>query len=233
MEEKNQDKEFDIYTTIEEDKMRFFKLMNMLINDLITDINLEQKCLNSNYILIDKVKFNNKEELIDFICDFNGCEVKFLCKNINRLTGKNLGGYCATKKKNLDDLFMFVEIYHNIDIKIIKEQDCKNNSKIIHKGELNDNELLKKYKQHCSNAKQRGFRNYLTFQDYKKICLKPCYECGVDFSGGVDREKSHTGYEKKNCQPCCSFCNSLKSSFPDDAFHSQILRISLYQDSKN
>ena len=209
--------------------MKFFTLINKLLNDLITDINLEQNSLNINHINIKKVRFDDKEQLIDFICDLNGCEVKFICKNINRLTGKKLGGHCATKRKNLDDLFTFIEVYYSMDVKIIKTQDCKNNNKLIHKGELNDIELLKKYKTHCSNSKQRGYRNYLTLNDYKKICVKSCYECGVEFSGGVDRVKSNIGYQKKNCQPCCAFCNSLKSSFPDNAFHSQIMKIGLYK----
>ena len=49
--------------------------------------------------------------------------------------------------------------------------------------------------------------------------------CKEENSGGVDREKSHIDYTKENSKPCCSVCNSIKSSFTDDTFTKKIHKI--------
>ena len=78
-------------------------------------------------------------------------------------------------------------------------------------------DYIKKYKQHCNNAKQRGMRNSLTYEQYKTLCMMSCYLCKVNH-GGVDRKDSELDYQLDNSEPCCSLCNSMKSSFDDELF---------------
>jgi hypothetical protein len=39
---------------------------------------------------------------------------------------------------------------------------------------------------------------------------KPCFYCGEDAHGGVDRKNNSLGYDPGNAVPCCRWCNFIK-----------------------
>lgn len=79
-------------------------------------------------------------------------------------------------------------------------------------------------------------RNYvfeLSPEQYKELCLQPCYYCGAPpspvFGGlvanGVDRFDNTKGYIADNCVPCCPRCNEMKMTASYTDWIAQMERI--------
>lgn len=100
------------------------------------------------------------------------------------------------------------------------------------------------YEQYQSGAKTRNIEFNLSKEEYIEIVKKDCFYCGdpapikqphrgknyyvgvpVPYNG-IDRIDSKKGYEKKNCVPCCSKCNYMKSDLDLSSFTDHILKIS-------
>lgn len=193
--------------------------LNKIVNDLIDIDNLEKSSYLKNYEKTENIKFDKKEDIINYLKDkrYLCCNIKYIDYQLNNIYKVNLPGYSSKKDKCLRELIKFIkqEEHTYSTNKKIK----KTNMKEIKKVKV---DYLKKYKQHITNARQRGIRNYLTFQDFKELLNKPCYLCkGLD-NIGVDREESSLCYIKDNCKSCCSFCNSIKSSFTNSMFIDRI-----------
>jgi len=87
------------------------------------------------------------------------------------------------------------------------------------------------YGKYKHTAKARNITFQLTFDEFLKLVLAPCYLCGsvklgrTSYSSdskkgadtptfkhnGIDRVNSTKGYVKKNVKPCCWKCNRMKS----------------------
>lgn len=107
------------------------------------------------------------------------------------------------------------------------------------------------------NAKKRNLDFHLSFAQFKDICEKNCYYCGVfprkfnKYLGipgkehlierswilvnGIDRIDSSKGYNLINCDPCCSRCNEAKMDMPRDQFKAWIKKtyLHLFQKESN
>lgn len=75
-------------------------------------------------------------------------------------------------------------------------------------------------------ARRRKLDVELSQDQVETIFCEPCYICGTENSGGVDREDSNIGYTAQNCRPCCSTCNYLKKDGTLRALHIKIMSIS-------
>ncbi len=69
-----------------------------------------------------------------------------------------------------------------------------------------------------SQAKRRGIKYLLSFEEYAKLADLPCHYCDGRFaktvSGvGLDRLDSSLPYSKDNVVACCGICNKIKSDF--------------------
>jgi hypothetical protein len=84
------------------------------------------------------------------------------------------------------------------------------------------------FKAYQRNAKRKRISFSLTLEEFQKLTEASCTFCGLQPSNGVDRKDSRCGYYIENSQPCCKFCNRLKSDFLQPVWLSQILRISDY-----
>lgn len=49
---------------------------------------------------------------------------------------------------------------------------------------------------------------------YFQIVSLPCYYCGIEFAGGIDRVDSNRGYEWDNMVASCTACNMFKKALP-------------------
>lgn len=104
------------------------------------------------------------------------------------------------------------------------------------------NNIRKHYK---SSAKTRGIKFDLEYDDIKKIVVKRCYYCGLEYSNiskgrsdgnkcgvfyynGIDRIDSNKGYTKDNIVPCCKFCNIAKNTMSQYEFYNLVQRIHSY-----
>jgi hypothetical protein len=98
------------------------------------------------------------------------------------------------------------------------------------------------YAQYKYNANRRG-RDYvfdLSFEDFFKVVILPCYYCGtephkvshknkwniVTKISGIDRVVNNKGYTKENIVPCCKKCNWMKGqdSTKDFMHHIQLIQ---------
>lgn len=86
------------------------------------------------------------------------------------------------------------------------------------------------------SALKRNIQCALTLQDIKELVLKDCHYCGAlpsntdkrllrihnFYFNGIDRVDNNQGYIMNNCVPCCSFCNTIKSTKTQQAFFEHI-----------
>lgn len=60
-----------------------------------------------------------------------------------------------------------------------------------------------------SDDKRMGRNNDLTVQDVELLINLPCYYCGTEKAGGIDRKNSSEGHIKNNSIPSCYKCNMI------------------------
>ena len=103
-------------------------------------------------------------------------------------------------------------------------------------GEAAKNEIFAQYKK---SAKNRGYDFNLTMAEFESIITKPCIYCGATKTihrtrkgenggfayTGIDRYDNTKGYTLKNCVPCCSICNRMKTNLSINKFEEQITKI--------
>ena len=110
---------------------------------------------------------------------------------------------------------------------------------------------LKVYK---SNAKKRDIAFDLTIEEFRELIEQPCNYCGEAYSNemtdtvwrgkksyeisntilkynGIDRVDNELGYNNKNCVPCCSTCNKMKSNYTFDNFIEHVEKIVNYSNT--
>lgn len=84
--------------------------------------------------------------------------------------------------------------------------------------------LTKEFIKHRSEARSRGITHKLELNEFQKLVLNRCFYCGglptkkrenrgfTILLNGIDRSDSNNGYTNKNCESCCSKCNSAKGN---------------------
>ncbi len=65
-----------------------------------------------------------------------------------------------------------------------------------------------------SEDKRRGRENDLTSSQVRILISLPCFYCGKEKAGGLDRKDSALGNLEKNCIPSCYECNMILSTLP-------------------
>jgi hypothetical protein len=84
----------------------------------------------------------------------------------------------------------------------------------------------RRFSEHRKNAITRGLAWDLTLDDYVRMVWRaPCYYCGEDAGGGMDRINNEPYYDLSNVLPCCRVCNAMKSAMTLSAFLSHINKI--------
>jgi hypothetical protein len=79
-----------------------------------------------------------------------------------------------------------------------------------------------------SNAKVRGLKVSISFDEFSKLNSKPCYYCGgsvPETGGGLDRINSALGYIRGNVRPCCKVCNLAKRTMTTKDFKNWIRKV--------
>jgi hypothetical protein len=78
-----------------------------------------------------------------------------------------------------------------------------------------------RYTVYKNSAKASGRVFTLSKELFYNLLESDCYYCGDSPSGkaecnGIDRVDNSRGYEEDNVVPCCSICNTAKSTLPLD-----------------
>lgn len=76
---------------------------------------------------------------------------------------------------------------------------------------------------------KKGTKNdktdHLNNEEKRILKSKPCYLCGQEKAGGIDRVDPHRGYETDNAMPCDKVCNYLKKDMTLGQFFAHIVQI--------
>jgi hypothetical protein len=122
-------------------------------------------------------------------------------------------------------------------------------------GQVSWNKVFLDYKY---KASKRRLSFHLSFEQFKELASLNCTYCGkeprlfntyvknnslpnreevtknmMDRSwikfNGIDRIDNAKGYEKENCAPCCTMCNSFKTDYNKEEFLAQVNKIFNFQ----
>lgn len=82
---------------------------------------------------------------------------------------------------------------------------------------------------HTREARRRGLRNDLSFDEYVKVTAQSCAYCGGFSTSkdhcGIDRLDSSLGYTRVNSVPCCRTCNTIKMDLSLEEFKTHVAKI--------
>ncbi len=67
-----------------------------------------------------------------------------------------------------------------------------------------------KIREYKRSAQRRSISFELTFEQFAAIVTCPCWYCGKNPAGGVDRLNNEPYYRVENSVPCCEPCNRAK-----------------------
>lgn len=90
---------------------------------------------------------------------------------------------------------------------------------------MHNQTLTKRFADYKRNAATRGLVFNITKAQFDDMTQMECKFCKATDHVGIDRIDSGIGYVEGNIQPCCTFCNKMKSNFGEEAFLAQIARI--------
>lgn len=79
-----------------------------------------------------------------------------------------------------------------------------------------NNVLYIRYKAYVQDDARKGVK---TMEKIAAITVMeaPCYYCGLDKSGGLDRRDCKDGHTATNVVPCCMWCNQILGDLPPEA----------------
>ena len=103
-----------------------------------------------------------------------------------------------------------------------------------------------RYSSYQTQARTKGHRFSLTWDEFKALIEAPCYFCGAPpahryacrggsdglVGNGVDRFCNSEGYTSENCVSCCQRCNFLKGARDGDDFIAVCCAIAANQDAR-
>jgi hypothetical protein len=111
------------------------------------------------------------------------------------------------------------------------------------------------------NAKYKKNLFSITFEQFKEICSRDCYYCGISpsyynyylkadgsrrhraksndtttelatiYANGIDRADNDKGYVLENCIPCCKTCNYMKTDMSKEDFEKWLDRVAEHRKS--
>lgn len=114
---------------------------------------------------------------------------------------------------------------------------CANKKKSERMAHKDDNRMYKRLMSNVkSNARNRGIKFDLSFDDIKTIADSNCFYCGNEpeprklkdeyfYCNGIDRLDSSIGYILENCVSSCKQCNLAKLDYSMDDFLKWIDRV--------
>lgn len=104
---------------------------------------------------------------------------------------------------------------------------------------LSDEEqtLNRRFRSYKSNAKKRGYKFFLTKEEFRDLIYSDCHYCGLPPQksndkqlranhNGVDRIDNSLDYTVENSVSCCKICNYMKRELSENEFIEHITRIS-------
>lgn len=106
------------------------------------------------------------------------------------------------------------------------------------------NQIILGYKRHANG---RNLTFELTYEEFSKVIVEPCYYCGSELSNlkitknckegfkynGIDRIDSSVGYREDNVVACCSMCNTAKSNLSQQEFLQWVNKIYNFQNGSS
>jgi hypothetical protein len=84
------------------------------------------------------------------------------------------------------------------------------------------------YAEYVRGAAKRAYDMMLTYEEFHKLIINPCYYCHHkvdDEVNGIDRVDNTHGYTVDNCVPCCERCNLMKLDQTLEEFLARCRRI--------
>ena len=84
------------------------------------------------------------------------------------------------------------------------------------------------FSEYVRGATKRAYDMILTYDQFYKIIIMPCYYCKHKIDNevnGIDRFDNTKGYTIENCVPCCEMCNVMKSDQTFEEFLARCSRI--------
>lgn len=78
--------------------------------------------------------------------------------------------------------------------------------------------LLRRMRQARARARKADRPFSLTYGDVERMHHEPCFYCGADAAGEIDRFDNTLGYIATNCVSACERCNSAKGRKPTIIF---------------
>jgi hypothetical protein len=167
---------------------------------------------------IDELKAYEKENNVKY------CKINRGCRNI-LVNGQNNCDECNNKYKN--ELNALREQYNTPFLyKVFNKELCEfQNRKTDSINEF--------WRNITRGANERNMLFTLSYEDYIKITLQPCYYCGFQSEykvNGIDRINNNKGYIQSNCLSCCKMCNIIKHINHPIAFIDKINAILNYME---
>ena len=87
-----------------------------------------------------------------------------------------------------------------------------------------------RYHMYTNNAKIRGIRFDITFEDFLTFWQNDCEYCGDKIPlVGLDWIDSSLGYSLDNIVSCCSVCNKIKMDLDLDNLNNHMLKMLKHQ----
>jgi hypothetical protein len=117
------------------------------------------------------------------------------------------------RKENPEKVRAYNQMYSQLHPIVPGESYRKNRKRYIDytTAYIKNNPVKHSYWYLKSNSKRRKIHFDLSFEDYIKIRLQPCFYCGKQplshNQGWLDRINNDLGYILTNVLPCCGPCN--------------------------
>mgnify|MGYP001597205555 CR=1 FL=1 len=87
----------------------------------------------------------------------------------------------------------------------------------------------RRFSRYKYDAKYRGIKFSISFEDFISFWGKPCFYCGDPIvTIGLDRKDSKDGYTMNNLVPCCKTCNRCKVILGPNEFIEHCRKISTF-----
>lgn len=154
------------------------------------------------------------------------CKINRGCRNILK-EGYNNCSECNNKYKNILN-----EYRQNNKIPFI----YKPNNAALNEFQNQKTDSIDEFWRNVQRgALERNMLITLSFEDYIKLVLQPCYYCGFQSEykvNGIDRLDNNKGYIQTNCVSCCKVCNLMKHTSHPQAFIDKVNAILNYYTQK-
>lgn len=129
------------------------------------------------------------------------------------------------RKKYLSD---WHQRHKTEQLQSFKERYVERRAEILEQKKIYNKTLKSRYLRLRTGAKRRGIDVSLSFEEYATLTSLLCYYCDGELpkvGHGLDRVNSDLGYTLDNVRPCCSVCNTAKSSLTEAEFFGWVVRV--------